>query len=42
MSGKPGLGTLLAQADMFEDGLEKISLRAQLRRVLGLKDRAGV
>lgn len=40
-SGKPGLGTLLAQADMFEDGLEKISLRAQLRRVLGLKDRAG-
>ena len=40
-SGKPGLGTLLAQADILEDGLARTSLKSRLRRVLGLGGRSG-
>ncbi|WP_084398685.1 glycosyltransferase family A protein [Henriciella aquimarina] len=34
-AGRPGLGALLAQADILEDGLARTSLKARVQRLLG-------
>lgn len=41
-AGKFGLGTLLAQADIVEDGFERTSLKSRLQRFLGRSRSGGV